>query len=164
MQKIRVGTVIFIGSVLLQINVNGQVKDDVQTTSGVEIPIQNSASRIKKTKPQQVSDQIIPDDRSLMAVKLSDAAVKFTTTNTPEVALSASLLTVEVSTKAGLITYSVTKGKVLLAQTKTERLSLIHKVFNGEPSYRVFQPFDAQKNETPYGLGQHQQEVAHLRS
>ncbi|MBO9675760.1 MAG: hypothetical protein J7577_20100 [Sphingobacteriaceae bacterium] len=147
MQKIRVGTVIFIGSALLQINVNGQVKDDVQTTPGIEIPIQNSASAIKKIKLQPVFDQIIPDDKSLMAVKLPDAAaVKFRTTNTPnQVTLSTSSLKVEVS-------------------TKTEELSLIPKVFNGEPSYQVFQPFDAQKNETPYGLGPHQQEVEHLRS
>jgi len=168
MQKIRVGTVIFIGSILLYINVNGQLKDDVQTTSGIEIPIQNSASGIKKIKLQPVSDQIIhvtatatgkfPDDKSLMAVKLSDAAVKFTTTNTPDqVTLSTSLLKVEVSTKTGLITYRDANGKVLLAQTKTEGLSLIPKVFNGEPSYQVSQLFDAQENEAYYGLGQHQQ-------
>ncbi|MBB6235638.1 hypothetical protein HDC90_000235 [Pedobacter sp. AK013] len=86
MQKIRVGAVIFIGSILLYINVNGQVKDDVQTTSGIEIPIQPSSSRIQKIKPQALSDQIIhvtaiatekfPDDKSLMAVKLSAAALK----------------------------------------------------------------------------------------
>ena len=168
MQKIRVGTVIFIGSILLYINVNGQVKNDVQTTSGIEIPIQHSASGIKKIKLQPVSDQIIhvtaiatekfPDDKSLMAVKLSDAAVKFTTTNTPDqVTLSTSSLKVEVSTKTGLITYRDANGKVLLAQTKTEGLSLIPKVFNGEPSYQVSQLFDAQENEAYYGLGQHQQ-------
>lgn len=168
MRKIRVSAVIFIGSMLLYINVNGQVKDDVQTTSGIEIPIQHSPSGIKKIKLQPVSDQIIhvtaiatdkfPDDKSLMAVKLSDAAVKFTTTNSADqVTLSTSSLKVEVSTKTGLITYHDANGKVLLAQTKTEGLSLIPKVFNGEPSYQVSQLFDAQENEAYYGLGQHQQ-------
>lgn len=168
MQKIRVSAVIFIGSMLLYINVNGQVKDDVQTNSGIEIPIQHSASGIKKIKLQPVSDQIIhvtaiatdkfPDDKSLMAVKLSDDAVKFTTTKSPdEVTLSTSSLKVEVSTKTGLITYRDASGKVLLAQTKNEGLSLIPKVFNGEPSYQVSQLFDAQENEAYYGLGQHQQ-------
>nr|WP_068890096.1 glycoside hydrolase family 31 protein [Pedobacter panaciterrae] len=168
MQKIRVSTVMFIVSMLLYINVNGQVKDYVQTTSGIEIPIQHSASGIKKIKLQPVSDQIIhvtaiatdkfPEDKSLMAVKLSDDAVKFTTTTSPDqVILSTSSLKVEVSTKTGLITYRDTNGKILLAQTKNEGLSLIPKIFNGEPSYQVSQFFDAQENEAYYGLGQHQQ-------
>ncbi|WP_449436705.1 glycoside hydrolase family 31 protein [Pedobacter steynii] len=119
-------------------------------------------------KLQPVSDKIIhvtaiatekfPDDKSLMAVKLSDDAVKFTTTKSPDqVTLSTSSLKVDVSTKTGLITYRDSSGKVLLAQTKNEGLSLIPKVFNGEPSYQVSQLFDAQENEAYYGLGQHQQ-------
>ncbi|ATP57528.1 alpha-xylosidase [Pedobacter ginsengisoli] len=168
MQKIRVSSVMFIGSMLLYINVSGQVKDNAQTNSGIEIPIQHSASGIKKIKLQPLSDKIIhvtaiatekfPDDKSLMAVKLSDDAVKFTTTKSPDqVTLSTSSLKVDVSTKTGLITYRDSSGKVLLAQTKNEGLSLIPKVFSGEPSYQVSQLFDAQENEAYYGLGQHQQ-------
>lgn len=168
MRKIRVSAVIFIGSMFLYINVNGQVKDYEQTTSGIEIPIQHSTSGIKKIKLQPVSDQIIhvtaianekfSEDKSLMAVKLSDPTVKFTTTTSQDqVILSTSSVKVEVSTKTGLITYRDANGKLLLAQTKSEGLSLIPKVFNGEPSYHVSQVFDAQENEAYYGLGQHQQ-------
>lgn len=168
MRKIRVSIVIFIGSILLYINVSGQVKDYVQTASGIEIPIQHSTSGIKKVKLQPISDQIIhvtaiatdkfPDNESLMAVKRSDAAVKFTTTTSSDkVILSTASLKAEVSTKTGLITYRDASGKVLLAQTKNEGLSLVPKIYNGEPSYQVSQLFDAQENEAYYGLGQHQQ-------
>lgn len=168
MQKIRVSTILFIGSILLFVNVKGQVKDYEQTTSGIEIPIQHSASGIKKVKLQPVSDQIIhvtasataqfPEDKSLMAIKLSDPDVKFTTTTAQDVViLSTSSLKVEVSTKTGLITFRDANGKIILGQTKNGGQALVPKLFNGEPSYQVSQLFDAQENEAYYGLGQHQQ-------
>jgi alpha-D-xyloside xylohydrolase len=168
MRKIRVSIVIFIGSILLYINVSGQVKDYVQTSSGIEIPIQHSPSGIKKVKLQPISDQIIhvtaiatdkfPEDKSLMAVKRSDAAVKFAvTTSSDQVILSTASLKAEVSAKTGLITYRDAGGKVLLAQTKNEGPSLVPEIYNGEQSYQVSQRFDAQENEAYYGLGQHQQ-------
>lgn len=168
MRKIRVSTALFIGSILLSVNVIGQVKNYEQTTSGIEIPIQHSASGIKKVKLQPVSDQIIhvtasataqfPEDKSLMAVKLFDPNVKFTTTTAQDlVILSTSSLKVEVSTKTGLITYRDANGKILLGQTKSGGQALVPNVFNGEPSYQVSQLFDAQENEAYYGLGQHQQ-------
>lgn len=168
MRKIRGSAVLFIGGFLLYVNVKGQVKDYKQTTSGIEIPIQHAASGIKKIKLQPVSDQIIhvtatatdqfPEEKSLMAIKLSDPDVKFRTTTVEDlVILSTASLKVEVSTKTGLITYRDANGNVLLAQTKIEGQALIPKVFNGEPSYQVAQLFDAQENEAYYGLGQHQQ-------
>lgn len=168
MRKIWVCTVLFVGSTLLAVNTIGQVKNYERTLSGIVISIQDAASGIKKVKLQPISDQIIhvtgsattqfPEDKSLMAIKLSNPDVKFTTTTEQDlVILSTSSLKVEVSTKTGAITYRDLNGKVLLGQTKSGGQALIPRIFNGEPSYQVSQLFDAQENEAYYGLGQHQQ-------
>jgi alpha-D-xyloside xylohydrolase len=175
MRKIRVSSVIFISGVLFHLQVSGQQnKSFVQTATGVEVTIQHSASGIKKIRLQPVSDQIIhvtesavnefAADRSLMSIKQStDHAVFTVKANEDLVTLSTSAINVEVSTATGLMTYYDAQGKVLLAQSKSPSLSLVPKVFNGEPSYQVSQLFDAQENEAYYGLGQHQQGVMNYR-
>lgn len=175
MRKIRVSSVVFISGVLLQLQVSGQQsKSFVQTATGVEITINHSFSGIKKIRLQPVSDQIIhvtesagndfPADRSLMSIKQSTDHAVFTVKSTEDlVTLSTAAVNVAVSTETGIMTYYDAKGKVLLAQSKASSLSLVPKVFNGEPSYQVSQLFDAQENEAYYGLGQHQQGVMNYR-
>ena len=175
MRKIRVISVIFLGSVLLCLKVNGQEKVNyVKTDSGIEISIQHSLSGIKKIRLEPVSDHIIhitavatpyfPKNKSLMSIKPADAATDFSATTVKDlVILKTKALQVEVSAETGLVTYRDLQDKLLLAQSKVTGASLIPQLFNGELSYQVSQLFDAQENEAYYGLGQHQQGIVNYR-
>lgn len=175
MRKIRVISVIFICGMLLQFDLSGQEnKSYLKTASGIEINIKHSAAGIKKIRLQPVSDQIIhitqtaavdfPADQSLMAIQnKNDKAVFSVKDENGTVILSTNALQVEVSAENGLMRYLDSKGKLLLAQSKTPLAALEPKIFNGEQSYRVAQLFDAQENEAYYGLGQHQQGLMNYR-
>jgi alpha-D-xyloside xylohydrolase len=175
MRKIGVISVIFIGSVLLNLKVNGQEKPGyVKTDSGIEVSVSHSLSGIKKIRLQPVSDQVIhitaiaanefPAHQSLMSIQPSNAAVYFSATPLKNlVVLKTNALKVEVSTETGLITYRDLKDKLLLAQSKITDAALVPQLFNGEPSYQVSQLFEAQENEAYYGLGQHQQGIVNYR-
>ena len=175
MCKIRVKSVILIGSIFFCLHVNGQQKDVYQQTStGVEISIPNSITGVKKIRLQPVNDKIIhvtsvsgkdfPAEKSLMSVKPSATDVKFSVkAENDVVVLSTPALKVQVSTKTGLITYLDQNNQLLLAQSKNVIPALLPKVYNGEPSFQIAQLFDAQDNEAYYGLGQHQQGLVNYR-
>ena len=175
MRKIRVKSVILMGSIFFCLQLNGQEKTAYQQTpSGVEISIPHAITGVKKIRLQPVNDQIIhvtsisgkdfPAEKSLMSVKPSSTDVKFTVkAENDVVVLSTPALKVQVSTKTGLITYLDQNNQVLLAQSKNVIPALTPKVYNGEPSYQIAQLFDAQENEAYYGLGQHQQGIVNYR-
>jgi alpha-D-xyloside xylohydrolase len=175
MRKIRVKSVILIGSIFLCLHVNGQEKNVYQQTpTGVEISIPNSITGVKKIRLQPVNDKIIhvtsitgkdfPAEKSLMAVKPSSTNVKFSVTSENDlVVLSTLALKVQVSTKTGLVNYLDQNNQLLLAQSKNAIPALLPKVYNGETSFQVAQLFDAQDNEAYYGLGQHQQGLVNYR-
>jgi len=175
MRKIRVGSVIFICGLLFSARVGGQERKSYsKTPSGIEVSVTNSYSGIKKIKLQPISGQIIhvtesaadgfTEDHSLMSVQPSVSRPEFTVKEeNGTVVLSTPSLQAEVVIATGLITYKDLKGNILLAQSKTPNLSLMPKIFNGEPSYQVSQVFDAQENEAYYGLGQHQQGIMNYR-
>ncbi|WP_432709024.1 TIM-barrel domain-containing protein [Pedobacter sp.] len=175
MCKIRVKSVILIGSIFFCLQVNGQQKEVYQQTStGVEISVPNAITGVKKIRLQPVSDKIIhvtsisgkdfPAEKSLMSVKPSATDVKFSVkAENDVVVLSTPALKVQVSTTTGLITYLDQNNQLLLAQSKNVAPALLPKVYNGEPSYQVAQLFDAQDNEAYYGLGQHQQGLVNYR-
>jgi alpha-D-xyloside xylohydrolase len=175
MRKIRVKSVILIGSIFFCLHVNGQEKNVYQQTpTGVEISIPNSITGVKKIRLQPVNDKIIhvtsisgkdfPAEKSLMAVKASSTNVKFSVTSENDmVVLSTPALKVQVSTKTGLVNYLDQNNQVLLAQSKNAIPALSPKVYNGEPSFQIAQLFDAQDNEAYYGLGQHQQGLVNYR-
>ncbi len=174
MLKIRIASVIF-SSIFLCMNANGQEKESyLETGSGIEVPIKNSVTGIKKIRLQPVTDQIIhvtatstndfPADKSLMAVQSLNTKAKFTTgTDKDKVLLITAALKVEVSTESGLLTYHDLNGKLLLEQSKIPYRALVPEVFNGEPSYQVSQIFNTQENEAYYGLGQHQQGLVNYK-
>jgi alpha-D-xyloside xylohydrolase len=175
MYKIRASSTIFICGLLFSMKAGGQERKSYsKTASGIEVAVAHSYSGIKKIKIQPVTDKIIhvtaiasvdfEADRSLMAVKPSAEAAVFTVKEQSEqVILTTNALQVEVNIQTGLITYKDLQGKVLLAQSKVPGLSLVLKIFNGEPSYQVSQIFNAQDNEAYYGLGQHQQGIMNYR-
>ncbi|MGY0036666.1 hypothetical protein [Pedobacter sp. NJ-S-72] len=136
--------------------------------------IHHSNSGVKKIRLQPVSDQIIHVteisdhdfgiDNSLMAIKQNNPDLKFSVKETEKgVILTTATLSVETSLETGLLTYYTIQGDLLLAQSKKTVVSLVPKVFSGEPCYQVTQLFDAQKDEAYYGLGQHQQGVMNYR-
>jgi len=175
MRKIRVCSVIFICGLLFSIKVGGQERKSFsKIPSGIEVSIAHSSSGIKKILMQPITGHIIhvtesdgndfSADRSLMSVKPSISAAQFTVKEENGlVILNTDALQVEVAIATGLITYKDLKGNLLLAQSKTPNVSLVPKIFNGEPSYQVSQIFDAQENEAYYGLGQHQQGIMNYR-
>ena len=175
MCKIRVSSVIFICGLLFTIHVGGQERKNYSLIpSGVEVPVTNSSSGITKIRLQPVSAAIIhvtatggndfSADQSLMAVKQTDPEVQFKVSEeNGTVILTTAALKVEVASATGQLTYKNLQGEVLLAQSKTPQLSLVPKIYNGEPSYQVSQLFDAQENEAYYGLGQHQQAMMNYR-
>ncbi|RZK99269.1 MAG: DUF4968 domain-containing protein, partial [Pedobacter sp.] len=169
MRKIRVCSVIFIGSIFLFLQVNGQsAKDYNQTATGIDIPVANSITGINVIRLQPVTDQVVhvtaingtvfPAENSLMSVKPSAADVKFSVkSENGLVVLSTAALKVEVSIETGLITYKDGNGKIWLSQADIKQPALTPAIFNGEPAYQVSQIFNAQEYEAYYGLGQHQQ-------
>ncbi len=175
MRKIRVSSILFIGSILLFLNANGQTSKDYKSiATGIEIPIAHSLTGIKSIRLQPVTDQVIhieavnegafPEAHSLMSVKPFNAAIKFSVkAEAGLVVLSTNALKVEVSTATGLMTYKDTNGKILLSQSSVQQPALVPAVYDGEPSYQVSQVFNAQENEAYYGLGQHQQGIVNYR-
>jgi len=168
-------SLIIVGSTILSLHVRAQDgKSFVRSDTGIDISIPHSFSGIKKIRLQPLSDQIIhvteiaaenfPPDQSLMAIKQQSNGFKFSVHEQPGmVTLTTADLKVEVSVETGLITYRDIAGKLLLAQSNVADVSLVPKVFNGEPSYQVSQFFDSQKDEAYYGLGQHQQGMMNYR-
>ncbi|WP_407426152.1 TIM-barrel domain-containing protein, partial [Arcticibacter sp.] len=175
MIRLRINSMIFLGSFFVCLNAQAQQgKDYVRTASGIEVSVHHSLTGIKKIRLQPVSEQIIhvtatatdefPAERSLMSVKTSGPKAQFTADSENQmVTLKTGALKVEVSTETGLITYRDLNGTVLLSQSKVVDPALVPRVFNGEPSYQVSQIFDAQENEAYYGLGQHQQGIVNYR-
>ena len=175
MRKIRAGSVIFVCGLLFAIQVCGQErKSYLKLPSGLEVSVTHSISGIKKIRLQPVSGKIIhvtaiadetfSEEHSLMAVKSAAENAVFTVREqNGSVILSTDALQVLVDSETGSITYKDLQGNLLLAQNKTPGLSLVPKIFNGEPSYQVSQVFDAQTDEAYYGLGQHQQGIMNYR-
>ena len=178
MRKIRLSSRIIFASVtfvVLTFRAEAQEPGNyIKTALGVEIAVPASFSGIKKIRLEPVSAQVIHvtatagtaflPERSLMAVKQSGTAVKFTVKEEQgTVILYTDSLQVEVSSATGLLTYRDFQGKLLLAQSKSPLIALVPRVFSGEPSYQVSQLFDAQDNEAYYGLGQHQQGMMNYR-
>lgn len=175
MRKTRVSYVTFICGILFYLNVSGQESHSfIQTGTGIDITVRNSASGIKKIRLQPVSDQIIHvteiadtafgSGKSLMAVKQFTPGIKFSAgTEHGLIVLRTAALRVEVSAENGTMTYFDRNGKLLLNQSAFAARSLVPKIFNGESSYQVSQYFDAQENEAYYGLGQHQQGMMNYR-
>jgi alpha-D-xyloside xylohydrolase len=175
MYQFRASSAFLICGLLFSMNAGGQERKSYsKTVSGIEVVVATSNSGIKKIKIEPVTDKIIhvtaiassvfDAEHSLMAVKpLAETAAFTVKEQRDQVILITNKLQAEVNTQTGLITYRDLQGNVLLAQSKVPGLSLVPKIFNGEPSYQVSQIFDTQDNEAYYGLGQHQQGIMNYR-
>ncbi|WP_442588059.1 glycoside hydrolase family 31 protein [Pedobacter sp. AW31-3R] len=174
MRKMRVSSLIFFCGLLCCFEVSGQQKESfLKSDSGIDIPVHNSVTGIKKIRLQPVSDRIIhvtavatedfPADRSLMSVSQFSNTPFTAITDHDLVVLTTAALKVEVSPETGLITYRDLNGHMILSQSKVPYPALVPEVYNGEASYKVSQVFNAGKDEAFYGLGQHQQGLVNYK-
>lgn len=149
-------------------------KDFIRTSTGVEISIKKSLYGIKTIRLEPVNNNIIHVTASSVSEIIPPTSLMSIKTNNPNLAyelkaegenvvLSTSAIRIDVDIETGAISFKDKNGQLLLKQNENAYQALVPKLYNGAPSYKLTQIFDAQENEAYYGFGQHQQGIVNYR-
>ncbi|RYY56381.1 MAG: DUF5110 domain-containing protein [Chitinophagaceae bacterium] len=172
MKKLQILALFLLGCAVLKAETPGTF---VKTPDGIIVypdPLLTSGQqsvRLEVITPKIIRVLVIPaggvPKPSLVTVYGKPSGFTWTVDSTAEsVSVRTSSITATVGLKSGTVIFSDSSGQRILGERTINGRGFVPAVFEGQPSFNLFQSFQASPGDSWYGLGQHQDGVFNYRN